>query len=105
MSAKTELYWGQLPGAGATPALALKPVALTPPGTSTIGGLTCTGAAPMTAYVTMQGGTGGAFGGAIYSYPVTQSNAASMPVFSNPNVCVQSGPTTFSDTPEFVLIV
>jgi hypothetical protein len=105
VSAKTELYWGQLPAAGATPALTLKPVALTLPGKATIGGLTCTGTAPMTAYVVIQSGTGGAFGGAIYSYTVTQSNAGSMPVFSNQQVFVQSGPKTFSDTPEFVLIV
>ncbi len=105
VSAKTELYWGQLPAAGATPTLSLKQVALTPPSKMTLGGLTCTGVDPVTAYVAIQGGTGGAFGGAIYSYTVTQSDGASMPVFSNPAVFVQSGPTTFSDTPEFVLFV
>jgi hypothetical protein len=36
---------------------------------------------------------------------VTQQNASAVPVFANGTVFVQSGPNTFSDTPEFVLVV
>jgi hypothetical protein len=105
VSAKSRLYWAQVPADGNATLLSLEEVAITPPSGCTIGGLCFTGTDPVTAYVVYQLGTGGANGGSIYSYTVTQQNASAVPVFANGTVFVQSGPNTFSDTPEFVLVV
>ena len=105
VSAKSALYWSTLPAGGAAPTLTFQQVALAPPGGTTIGGLSFSGTDAVTAYVVIQGGTGGADGGAIYTYDVTQANAASVPVFSNQAVFVESGSGVFTDTPEFVLAV
>jgi hypothetical protein len=104
VSANSQLYWGQLPAAGGA-ALSLQQIDLTPPTGCTVGGLCFTGTDPLKAYVVFQSGTGAADGGSIYAYTVTQRDVSTLPVFADGTVFVESGPNTFSDTPEFVLCV
>jgi len=110
VSAGSRLYWGQLPatvsGLLSGAPFSLSQIALTPPTGNKIGGLSFNNATSSpTAYVPFQPGTSGAFGGSIVTYSVTQSSPQALPVFSNPTQFVASGPSTFSDTPEFVLYV
>jgi hypothetical protein len=104
VSAGSQLYWGQLPSSAQGTALSLQAIALMPPSGDTIGGVSFAPPAGMV-YIPFQGGTGGANGGSIYSYSVTQSSPSTLPVFSNPSEFVSSGSSTFEDTPEFVLYI
>lgn len=108
VSAGALLFWGPLPitvaGALSGPSLSLTEVALTPPEGNKIGGISFTAdAPPATVYIPFQPGTGGPNGGSIFTYSVTQTTPSTLPVLANGMQFVTSGPTTYSDTPEFVL--
>ena len=99
------LYFCPLPASAGGASLAFQRVAVAPPNGNTIGGISFASGNSLTVYVPFQGGTGGANGGSIYSYTVTQSSPSALPVFSSPTLLVRSGKSTFEDTPEFVLYV
>ncbi|HEV3198564.1 MAG TPA: hypothetical protein VGZ73_11665 [Bryobacteraceae bacterium] len=104
VSAGSLLYWGQLPAKVSGASLSLSQIALTPPTGNKIGGISFdNGTSTVTVYVPFQEGTHAAVGGSIFTFTVTQSSASTLPVFSNGTQFVASGPSTFSDTPEFVL--
>jgi len=110
VSAGSLLYWGELPPSGSTapPSLSLQEVALIPPSGNKIGGISfdnVTSPSAPTVYIPFQAGTGGADGGSIYTYTVTQSSPSTLPVLSGGTEFVASGSSTFQDTPEFVLYV
>jgi hypothetical protein len=99
------LYWSPLPASVTAASLAFQRVALTPPPGNKIGGISFAPGSPVTVYVPFQAGTSGAYGGSIYSFTVEQSSPSTVPVFSNGTQLISSGPSTFRDTPEFVLYV
>lgn len=111
VSAGSLLYWGQLPvtvcGAISGAMLSLSEVALTPAGPTgnKIGGISFSGGASPTVYIPFQPATSGANGGSIFTYTVTQSAPSAAPSLTNGTLFVTSGPTTYLDTPEFVLYV
>ena len=101
-SAGGGLYWSQLPASSTNPTLSFQSV-LTAPSGNKIGGISfneSNGSA--TAYACLQLGTGGADGGSIQAYAVTQAAAGTAPVFTAGAV-IASSPNDFKDTPEFVL--
>jgi hypothetical protein len=105
VSTKSGLFWCQVPGSTSGATCSLEQLQLTPSVAGSIGGVCFDGASPLTAYVVFQGQTGTAGGGSIYSYTVTQASPSTAPVFASGQVVVASGPTTFQDTPEFVVRV
>jgi hypothetical protein len=106
VSAGGLLYWAPAPAYSSSPTLNLGTLTLSPavPSNETIGGISFDSAnSSATLYIPFQTGTGGSKpGGSIYTYAVTQSSASSAPVVSSGALF---GPTSLSDTPEFVLYV
>lgn len=101
-SAGGGLYWSQLPASSANPTLSFQSV-LTPPSGNKIGGISFNQSdGSATAYACLQLGTGGADGGSIQAYSVTQAASGTAPVFTAGAV-IASSPNDFKDTPEFVL--
>ena len=101
-SAGAGLYWSQLPASSTNPTLSFQSV-LTAPSKNEIGGISfnqSNGSA--TAYACLQLGKGGADGGSIQAYNVTQAASGTAPVFTAGAV-IASSPNDFKDTPEFVL--
>ena len=109
VSAGPTLYWSQLPitvgGVTSGSAPSFTQITLDSlMASGTIGGISFDGGASAAkVYVPFQAGTGGAYGGSVCTYGVTQSSPASAPEFLDGTTFVTSGPSTFSDTPEFVL--
>ncbi len=102
VSAGSLLCWGQLPSSVQGASLSLQNIALTTPNGETIGGISFDNGTPAaTVYIPFQAGTGGANGGSIYTYTVTQSSPSTLPLWSNGTEFVASGSSTFQDTPEF----
>ena len=113
VSAASSLFWAKLPhAADHEPSLDFHQITIPVPssgatkGGADVGGVSFAASSEeVSIYIAFQGGKGGAFGGSIRTFAVKQPNSSSVPVLSDATLLVESGPTTFEDTPEFVLYV